>query len=506
MGHKTRYICSKANETCAKCVEEQKDLERRVQRDYEIEKDRMQVQAKYAAELEQIQDEIEHHKRVKKIAEEEEQVKNQLHQQQTNLAALKDASARSAAEKVRELERQKLKTQKQSEISPQTRDPNQPWSPPTTAKEEWEVLKQTELARSEPLDELMDMIGLEDVKQEFLSIKSRVDTAVRQGVSLSKERFGCSLLGNPGTGKTTVARVLAKFLTSVGVIAGTQFKETTGSALASNGVAGCKKILDDVLNEGGGVIFIDEAYQLTSGNSAGGGAILDFLLPEVESLTGKIVFVLAGYDKEMESLFSHNPGLPSRFPTDLKFADYTDDELLRILEVKINLNYNESMKVEDGTRGLYCRIITRRVGRARGRPGFGNARAVENTLSLIKKRQTMRLRKERALLPPGEPKPDDFFFTKEDVIGPEPSDALKKSEAWKKLSKLIGLKAVKEAVKSLCDIIDENYRRELAEQPPIEYSLNHVFLGNPGTGKTTVAKHYADVLADLGLLSKRDGN
>ena len=508
-GHKTRFKCSKANETCSKCVQEQKDLERRAQRDFELEKRRLQVQAKYAAELEQIQDEIEHHKRTRKVAEAEELAKKQLDQQKADLAALKEASTRStalkAAEKERELEREKRKAQKQSNLPSHTKDPNQPWSPPTTAKEEWELLKQMELAKSEPLDELMDMIGLEDVKQEFLSIKSRVDTAVRQGLSLSKERFGCSLLGNPGTGKTTVARLYAKFLTSVGVIAGSKFEETTGSTLASKGVTGCKKLLDDIQNEGGGVVFIDEAYQLTSGNSQGGEAVLDFLLPEVENLTGKVVFVLAGYDKEMESLFSHNPGLPSRFPTDMKFADYTDDELLSILELKINSRYDGAMEVEDGLRGLYCRVITRRIGYGRGRPGFGNARTVENTLATIVKRQAVRLRKERAARTPDKPKPKDLYLTKEDVIGPEPFEALRGSTAWKKLSKLIGLKDVKEAVSSMCDTITENYKRELAEQPPIQYSLNKVFLGNPGTGKTTVGKLYAGILVDLGLLSKGDG-
>ncbi|EHK96147.1 putative protein CbxX, chromosomal [Glarea lozoyensis 74030] len=519
----------KANDTCRKCVQAQKelerrtrrdfelekhrleDLERRTRRDFELEKHRLEVQARYAEELKAIQDETEHHKRLNKIAEEEKQAKRNLDQSKADLEALKEASARSnalkAAEKKRELEREKRKAEQQTKTPARapSKDPNQPWSPPATAKEEWELLKQTDLARSGPMDELMEMIGLEDVKQEFLSIKSRVDTAVRQGVSLSKERFGCSLLGNPGTGKTTVARLYAKFLTSVGVIAGTKFEETTGSALANKGVTGCQKLLDDVLNEGGGVIFIDEAYQLTSGNSSGGGAVLDFLLPEVENLTGKIVFVLAGYDKEMESFFSHNPGLPSRFPTNLKFADYTDVELLQILELKINSRYREAMKVEGGLKGLYCRVITRRIGRGRGRPGFGNARAVENTLAIIIKRQAVRLRKERLALALGKPQPDDLLFTKEDVIGPEPSEALRASASWKKLSKLIGLKAVKEAVTSLCDSIVENYKRELEEKPPIEYNLNRVFLGNPGTGKTTVGKLYAGVLGDLGLLSKGDG-
>lgn len=107
-------------------------------------------------------------------------------------------------------------------------------------------------------------------------------------------------------GKTTVARIYAQFLTSLGVIPGSCFKEETGASLANAGVSGCKSIIDEIMNDGGGVLFIDEAYQLTSGNSFGGGAVLDYLLPEVENLNGKVVFVLAGYRKQMESFYAHN--------------------------------------------------------------------------------------------------------------------------------------------------------------------------------------------------------
>jgi hypothetical protein len=94
-------------------------------------------------------------------------------------------------------------------------------------------------------------------------------------------------------GKTTVARIYAKFLTSMGIIPGSHIEETTGSRLVNGSVLGCGKQINAILNKGGRVLFIDEAYQLAQGGI--GSQVLDFLLAEIERLTGKVVVVLAGY-------------------------------------------------------------------------------------------------------------------------------------------------------------------------------------------------------------------
>jgi DNA replication protein DnaC len=519
----TRKCHDKAAALCRKCEAEAKAAEKRRQRDYKLDQERQAKQHAYADRLSEIEDEIEHQKRLLGDRAEEDDRQNALAQKKQDLLNLKNkvklpvVSTQSV-----DMTQKPSVTLQPSPIAEAYVDPrpaslnrnesasdangseeseSQPDWDESEAKDDWKEQKELWGAENEPLDALMSMIGLESVKEQFLAIKNKIDTLVRQNVPLKRERLGAALLGNPGTGKTTVARLYAKFLLEVGALPGAHFFESSGSSLANDGVSACKAHIDKILEEGGGVFFIDEAYQLVSGNSFGGKAVLDYLLAEIENLTGKVVFVLAGYHKQMEAFFAHNPGIPSRIPVQMEFQDYSDRELQHIFVHYINAKYKGTMQLEGGMKGLYARIAARRIGRGRGRDGFGNARDVQNKISQITERQAKRLRKERK----AGTVPSDNLWTKEDIIGPEPSTVLRGNPAWLRLQKLIGLASVKQAVQALLDALQFNYQRELEEKPLVQYSLNRCFIGSPGTGKTSVAKLYGHILADIGLLSNGEG-
>lgn len=364
--------------------------------------------------------------------------------------------------------------------------------------------------------ELDTLIGLEHVKDQFRDIKRKVGTYQKQSVNLRKERFHVKFLGNPGTGsitrlpsalvqptdttlgKTTVARLYAMFLYSMGVLKSERFKETSGALLISEGTIEAAKVLTN------GVVFIDEAYQLTAPHQPSGRQILDVVHTMTENNMGRLVIIFAGYNKDMETFIQHNSGLDSRIPYTLHFEDFTSDELHEILRRKIGAKYNGRMQIErhpedTGQERRYLRIASDRLSRGRGSRGFGNARSVETLLERIAGRQARRL--------DGMPENQRAYlnFTREDLIGPSPGEDSFHSQAWVELQMLIGLKDFKKRVKLLIGTAETNYQREVRGLKPEAFPLNGIFLGKPGTGKTTVAKHYGQILADLGLLSIGEG-
>ncbi|RDH18497.1 hypothetical protein M747DRAFT_354393 [Aspergillus niger ATCC 13496] len=289
------------------------------------------------------------------------------------------------------------------------------------------------------LDLLMEMIGLCEVKKKFVEINIFIIISGRQQVSHRKNKFGAVFIGNPSTvGKTTVAEHYAKFLYEADVLPVGDIVTVNGTRLASEGVWSIQRLLDEV--EDGGVLLVDDAHQLLFSGICDGTAVLNVLLSQVERLTGKVVVVFAGHGKQMLEFRGHHLAFSSLIPMIIKFPDYQDHELHQILVHELTMRFGDKIRAEDGLDGRFMRIVVRRIARGRGRYGFGNIR-------------------------------------NEDLIGPAPSSAFDTSTAWKKLLGMVGLRAVKNA-------------RELDEKLLVECSLNKLFLGNPGIGKTTVAKLY----------------
>lgn len=279
------------------------------------------------------------------------------------------------------------------------------------------------------------------------------------------------------------------------MVASGQFVEIAAAKLVQMGLASCKKFLQDVLDGGGGVIHIKGAHELSLEETKNSSAILQFLFAEVENQRSKICFVLSGCAEKMKSLASASLEIDKFFPRKLVFEDFKDEELLRILQLRIDSKYGERMTMEDGFQGLYCRILAKRLGCGRGREDFGNAHAVENELMLIYQRQVERLHRQT------DPQADGLLLTRDDLIGPEPKTALLRSSAWSDLQKHAGLGSVTESINSLVDDVQTNYRRELDEEQIIDCRVDRLLLGNSATSRMIFSRLYGRILADIGVLS-----
>lgn len=358
-----------------------------------------------------------------------------------------------------------------------------PLEPSNRQQSAWEA----RAAKTPTFKKALDLIGLGPVKQALSQLADQVDLDNERGLPINQKQYNACFYGSPGTGKTTVARIYAELLKELKVIPAAQVVETSGAKMVDGGVNELKKQLQTL--DKGGVLFVDEAYQLNPKTNPMGAQVLDALLPEMENRRGRLVVVFAGYQKQMEGLMSHNEGLPSRFPLTFTFPDYEDAELHSIL--KTIMKAEPRFKLQDG------RIAAARLGRQRGTVGFGNARAVRNCYERMLERQATRVLSERA----AGMDPDKWLITREDILGPKFLD-VSKSSTLKELRDMRGLPRIKEQVENLLSLIRINSEAEEQGKPLKEVCLNRVFVGKLGTGKTTVAGIYGRILKDLGLLSK----
>ena len=248
--------------------------------------------------------------------------------------------------------------------------------------------------KSNPIIELDKLIGLSNVKTEISSLSNLVkiqQIRKSRGLSVSNISYHCVFTGNPGTGKTTVARIVAEIYKDLGVLKKGHLVETDRSGLIGEYVGQTapktNAIIDSALD---GVLFIDEAYSLVQGgqNDYGMEAI-STLLKRMEDDRECLIVILAGYSKEMEEFINSNSGLQSRFNRYIEFPDYTSSELMQIFNfIAKNNDYNLS----EEALARIASVITDAVEHKDA--NFGNARFVRNLFEKIITQQANRITEE----------------------------------------------------------------------------------------------------------------
>ncbi|GHU67053.1 hypothetical protein FACS189413_01140 [Bacteroidia bacterium] len=241
---------------------------------------------------------------------------------------------------------------------------------------------------------LKSLIGLDSVKEEIETLTNFIkiqQTREAKGLKTSSVSYHCVFTGNPGTGKTTVARIVADIYKSLGILAKGHLVETDRSGLVAEYVGQTavktNKIIDTALD---GVLFIDEAYSLISKseNDYGKEAIAT-LLKRMEDNRDRLVVILAGYSKEMQDFIDSNPGLQSRFNRYIEFPDYSAEELYQIFEKHAKeFDYQISKDAEIPLKEYFTNKVANKD------KNFGNARFVRNLFEKTIERQANRLSKE----------------------------------------------------------------------------------------------------------------
>lgn len=239
--------------------------------------------------------------------------------------------------------------------------------------------------------ELDAIVGLDKVKNYVRDIAKNVQAQQRrkaQGLKVAEVNMHMIFTGNPGTGKTTIARILAKYLKAIGALRGGQLVEVTRADLVGRYVGHTAPLTNAVIQSAlGGVLFIDEAYSLyRGGEDSFGLEAIDTLVKGIEDHRGDLVVILAGYTKEMQLFLSANSGLASRFPNQIEFPDYTGEELYRIT---LSLAKSKGYRLDDGCQAPLTAWYDKQ--QAADAATNGNGRMARNTLEKAILNQSRRL-------------------------------------------------------------------------------------------------------------------
>ena len=349
---------------------------------------------------------------------------------------------------------------------------------------------------TECLKKLDGLVGLGGVKKEISNLAAYLNLQIKRGETNTFQGKHYVFTGNPGTGKTTVARIMADVFKTLGIVSRGQLVEADRAKLVA-GYSGQTAIKTNQLVDQamGGVLFIDEAYTLKSndGDSFGAEAI-DTLLKRLEDDRGKFICIVAGYTDQMHDFIDTNPGLKSRFTQTIHFDDYTPDELTQIF---INLAKAKNFTIDEDTEAAIHREFEQLY--LRRDKNFGNAREARRIFDGAVERQSQRLVK--LMSDPGFQEADMYKLTKEDLPMAQSESARPLEEVLNELDEFIGMRTVKNSIRRLAvQSMFMKQRAAMGAGKVQQMAMNFILTGNPGTGKTSIARKMGEVLQAMEIL------